>query len=497
MVSSMASVPPDVPPGRPGAGRADPGWTGPERPDPGQPDPRRRDPGPPAPERHSAVRLRVGAVLAAALRAPVSGRTGRALGYCIAGLPLGLAGFGAVLALVGAGTGLALTVVGVVPGLALLVVGLGLARSLGGGQRWLARRLLQVQLPRPPPRPRRTGIAARLDSALRDGASWRAVAYVALRFPLCVLGCYVVVVCWAYGLFLLTYPIWWSIAGGPPRGHDRPGLSSLRSPLPAGGLHVATIGGAFLLMLLAIPLLLVAPWLTRGVARADAWLLTRLLAPADLAARVAELERTRALAVDDAAARLRKVERDLHDGTQARLAALALTLGLAREKLDSDGAAADPDRARALVESAHLSAKQALVELRDLARGIHPPVLDNGLPDALATLVTQAMIPIRLATDIAERPTPAIETIAYFCAAELLANIVKHSSASTGLVEAVQRGRVLVLRVADNGQGGAQARPGSGLSGLAERVQTVDGSIAVESPAGGPTVVTVELPMHA
>ncbi len=478
MVSSMASVPPD----RPGAGQAAPGWSGPERPDPVRPGP---------------GRLRARGMLVAALRAPVSSRTGRALGYCIAGLPLGLAGFAAVLALVGAGTGLALTVVGIVPGLALLVLGLGLARRLGACQRWLARRLLQVQLPEPPPRPRRTGVAARLDSALRDGASWRAVAYVALRFPLSCLSCYAILGLWASGLFYLTYPIWWTIADGVQRGRVRSGASSLLSPLPAGGLHIATIGGAFLVMLIAIPLLLVAPWLTRGLALADAWLLTHLLAPTRLAARVAELERTRALAVDDAAARLRKVERDLHDGTQARLAALALTLGLAREKLDSRADPADPERARALVESAHLSAKQALVELRDLARGIHPPVLDNGLPDALATLVTQAMIPVRLDTDIAERPTPAIETIAYFCAAELIANIVKHSTASAGLVAAVQRGRVLVLRVADNGQGGAQARPGSGLSGLAERVRIVDGSIAVESPAGGPTVVTVELPMHA
>jgi signal transduction histidine kinase len=445
----------------------------------------------------SSMGSRWAGVSAAAVRALVSGRTGRALGYCIAGLPLGLAGFVVVLVLVGVGTALALTVVGAVPGLALLVLGLGLGRRLGDGQRRLARRLLQVQLPDPPPRPRRTGVAARVDSALRDGASWRAVAYVALRFPLCCVELYVILVGWGYGLFFLTYPIWWALANGPSRGHARHGASSVLSPLPAGGLHIATLGGAFLIAAFGIPLLLVAPWLTRGLARADAWLLTHLLAPTGRAARVAELERTRALAVDDAAARLRKVERDLHDGAQARLAALALTLGMAREKLDSETGPPDSDRARALVESAHLSAKQALVELRDLARGIHPPALDNGLPGALATLVTQAVIPIRLATDVEERPTPAIETIAYFCAAELIANVVKHSAASVGLVEVVQRGRLLILRVADNGHGGAQPGPGSGLSGLAERVQTVDGSIGIESPAGGPTLVTVELPMHA
>ncbi len=439
-------------------------------------------------------------MLAAALRAPVSGRSWRALAYCVAGLPLGLGGFAAVLVLLAAGTGLTVTVAGAVPGLALLVLGLGLARGLGSTQRWLAARLLQVRLASPPPRPRPAGVAARLESALRDGRSWRAAAYVTLRFPLCCLGCYVVLVCWLYGLFFLTYPIWWSIAIGVHDGHPRArhGVPSLLSPLGVGGgLHISTLGGAFLVMLFAIPLLLAAPWLTRGLAHADAWLLRSLLAPASLAARVAELERTRALAVDDAAARLRKVERDLHDGTQARLAALALTLGMAREKLDESSDAADPDRARALVETAHASAKQALVELRDLARGIHPPVLDNGLPEALESLVGQSVFPIGLGTEIAERPTPAIETIAYFCAAELVANAVKHSGATTGRVEVVQQGGVLVVRVADNGRGGAHPAPGGGLAGLAERVQTVDGTIGIDSPAGGPTVVTVELPMHA
>ena len=176
-------------------------------------------------------------------------------------------------------------------------------------------------------------------------------------------------------------------------------------------------------------MVLAAPWVTRAVVGADLLLLRGLLGPGRLAERVRDLEQTRAVAVDDAAALLRQVERDLHDGAQIRLATLAMHLGMAKEKLGDDGDPLDVDGARELVDAAHRGAKDALAELRDLARGIHPPVLDNGLADALATLAAGSAIPVELATDIQARPTPAIETIAYFCAAELLANAAKHSLA--------------------------------------------------------------------
>jgi len=204
--------------------------------------------------------------------------------------------------------------------------------------------------------------------------------------------------------------------------------------------------------------------------------------------------------VDDAAAALRQVERDLHDGAQVRLAALAMGLGMAREKLGDDGQPLDDTqvaRIRDLVDSAHRSAKEALIELRDLARGIHPPVLDAGLADALATLAARSVIPVEVTTDIGERPTPAIETIAYFCAAELLANAAKHSGANLVAVDVTQRGETLRLRVTDDGAGGADPALGSGLPGLEQRVRTVDGSFGLTSPPGGPTVVTVDLPLQA
>jgi signal transduction histidine kinase len=172
-------------------------------------------------------------------------------------------------------------------------------------------------------------------------------------------------------------------------------------------------------------------------------------------------------------------------------------LGMAKEKLGDDGEPLDVAAARELVDAAHRGAKDALGELRDLARGIHPPVLDNGLADALATLAARSAIPVELTTAIPERPTPAIETIAYFCAAELLANAAKHSLASRIDIQAAERAGMLFLTVTDDGAGAADPARGSGLAGLAQRVSTVDGRLDIVSPPGGPTRVTVELPMRA
>jgi signal transduction histidine kinase len=204
--------------------------------------------------------------------------------------------------------------------------------------------------------------------------------------------------------------------------------------------------------------------------------------------------------VEDSAARLRRIERDLHDGAQAQMVAVAMKLGLAREKLGGmiDGPApADLDRVLDLVDAAHRGAKQAITELRDLARGIHPPVLDHGLGTALTTLATHSDLPVDLVVDLPERPSAAIETIAYFCAAELLTNVTKHSGARHATLEAVHVPGLLLVRVSDDGSGGARIEARGGLAGLAERVRTVDGRLQISSPAGGPTVVAVELPSHA
>ena len=192
-----------------------------------------------------------------------------------------------------------------------------------------------------------------------------------------------------------------------------------------------------------------------------------------------------------AAATLRRIERDLHDGTQARLVGLAMHLTLIHELVTAD---ADRGRVLAAVDTARSNATQAIADLRHLVKGIHPPVLDEGLPAALATLAADSPLSVDVSTDIRARPTPAVESIAYFCAAELLANATKHSGADTATVTVTAHDGPLRLRVADDGRGGAVIGAGSGLTGLLARVRTVDGTLTCDSPPGGPTVVTVELP---
>jgi signal transduction histidine kinase len=250
-----------------------------------------------------------------------------------------------------------------------------------------------------------------------------------------------------------------------------------------------------------VALLLAAPWLTRAVVGLDRVLITRLIGPVSLTERVRDLEQTRAHAVDDSAARLRRIERDLHDGAQAQLVAVAMKLGLAKENLGGTAGATveaeDVQRAFELVDAAHSLAKEAITELRDLAHGIHPPVLDHGLAAALATLAARSAVPVGLVADLPERASAAIETIAYFCAAELLTNVAKHSGARHATLEAVHVPGLLRVRVSDDGHGGARADLGSGLAGLIGRLRTVDGRMEISSPPGGPTVVTIQLPSHA
>jgi signal transduction histidine kinase len=242
----------------------------------------------------------------------------------------------------------------------------------------------------------------------------------------------------------------------------------------------------------------VLPWITRGLSTVDRALAASLLAPADLTQRVKELEQDRGTVVDTAAADLRRIERDLHDGAQARLVALAMDLGLAKEKLTED-----PEAAAKMVGDAHGEVKLVLQELRDLARGIHPAVLtDRGLDAALSSVATRCTVPggVRVNADLPggsdreSRPDSAVEGIAYFTVSELLTNISKHAGARTATVDAWRSADHLMLQVRDDGKGGATEEPGGGLAGLAERIRAVDGVFVVDSPVGGPTVVTVELP---
>jgi signal transduction histidine kinase len=308
-----------------------------------------------------------------------------------------------------------------------------------------------------------------------DPVAWRTRGYFAVKLPLAVVSLAVIAACWLGAIFCLTYPAGWALG-------LRHGFVGLQL-WPA-------------LVALGTALLVTGPWVTHRLTEADLWLMRGLLGPAGSTSRIRVLEQTRARAVDDSAARLRGIERDLHDGTQAQLVALAMKLGLARDKL-RETESVDLARVTQLVDDAHRGALEAITDLRTLARGIHPPVLDHGLTDALATLAERSAVPVELVTDIPERPSAAIETIAYFSAAELLTNVAKHSGARHATLEAVHVTGLLRIRVTDDGVGGARPAAGGGLRGLAERVRTVDGRIEVASPQGGPTTVTIELPSHA
>jgi signal transduction histidine kinase len=256
-------------------------------------------------------------------------------------------------------------------------------------------------------------------------------------------------------------------------------------------LSVNAYGWAALFLVPAALLLAFGYW--------EASIANRLLY-APLPRRVRELEQSRSRVVDDSAARLRRIERDLHDGAQAQMVAVSMKLGLATKKLaaitDRTGQT-DLDRVLELVVAAHRGTKEAITELRDLARGIHPPALDHGLGAALATLAARSDLPVELTIDLPERPSPAIETMAYYCAAELLANAAKHSGAHHVTLEAAHLPGLLRMQVRDDGVGGARADAHGGLAGLAERVRAVDGTLQVSSPPGGPTTVAIELPSHA
>jgi signal transduction histidine kinase len=437
----------------------------------------------------------VSALAAAALREPLGRRARAELAFCLATVLVGTAVLVVVVALLVPGT--ADSVARAVSAVAVLlpvVLATGLARRLGAAHRRLAGRLLGERVAPPPPRRPGRGLVGRVRAGLGDGPGWWALAYTVLQAPVAAAGLYAVWL-WAGGLANLTYPFWWGMfRNHAPGVRLSPALAA--TPFPGRALHVGTYPGTFAAFGIGVLMVLAAPWATRAVVAVDRWLLRGLLGRGRLAERVRDLEQTRALAVDDAAALLRQVERDLHDGAQVRLATLAMQLGMAREKLGEDSRPLDVDAARELVDAAHRNAKNALAELRDLARGIHPPVLDNGLADALATLAAGSAIPVELATDIPVRPTPAIETIAYFCAAELLANAAKHSRAGRIGLRATGHDGTLVLSVTDDGTGGADPG-GGGLSGLAQRVSTVDGRLEVASPPGGPTRVTVRLPLRA
>ena len=321
------------------------------------------------------------------LREAFTRRAIRERRYTVLSLLLAIPGFVFVIVAIVVGLGLSLSFAGMLVGLPLLTVALVGARKLGTVNRALVGRMLGEQVAPPPRPPQQPGVVGWIRTGLTDPAGWRACAYLLLKLPIAVIA--VVLASWTvvYGIPYLTFPLWWEILHQLDVAVTVPSwLAWWKQDPVTVAMSVRTLAGAFALVPVGAIVLLVTPWMTRGAITWDRGLTAALLGP-PLPQRVRYLEQTRAHAVDDAAARLRRIERDLHDGAQAQMVAVAMKLGLAREKLGGTAGAtteAEFERALQLVDAAHASAKQAITELRDLARGIHPPVLDHGLGTALA-----------------------------------------------------------------------------------------------------------------
>lgn len=336
--------------------------------------------------------------------------------------------------------------------------------------------LAGVDIPRLPVAQRRPTLR-RAVNWLRAGATWRQVAYHLLVGPSMLCGTAVTAALWGWGAFAGTALVW--MWGLPPE-HQ---LKFLETSTEAAYINASGIAA-----------LLTAAWLTPVLLRLDTRAALALLGPSrteQLTRRVEDLTESRAGAVDAADAERRRIERDLHDGAQQRLVSLAVNLGIARATLTDL-----PDEARQVIDEAHREAKEAIDELNNLVRGLHPAVLDDrGLDAALSGIAARGPLPVRLRVDVPRRLAPTVEAVAYFTVSEALANITKHAPEATraDVTVEIHDGRLWVT-VADDGPGGADPAHGSGLAGLARRAASVDGAFAISSPVGGPTVITVELP---
>lgn len=378
-------------------------------------------------------------------------------------------------------------------GLPVLAVALLTAFAVVGAERWRIAIFLGTWIPPMPRRPahlpfwRRVGL---------DPRPWRSLLYLTLVALWGLTGGLLVTTLLGVALAAMLLPLLPPDAAllGTGGGSDvaTTGVLSDRT-LDAPARQGLAVAGFLLLMLL--------PLLAWALAKVDV-AIARLSIGTDPARQVAELNarvdtltETRERAVDSVELERRRIERDLHDGPQQRLVAVAMDIGLARQRL-----ATDPSSAAELLERAHSSAKEAVVDMRRVARGIHPPVLtDRGLDAALSALAARSPVPVSVHVSLPQRPAPRLEAIAYFSVSEALTNLAKHSRAASARVDVRQErcGEVqcLVATVTDDGVGGADPSRGTGLAGLRDRVRSVDGDVLVSSPPGGPTVLRFQLPL--
>ncbi|MGZ0150896.1 sensor histidine kinase [Kribbella sp. WER1] len=375
----------------------------------------------------------------------------------------------------------------VLVGFLLAPIGIPLSRwanrsvyAIAGWERARARVTRGQEVPALVP-PQRAGSALE-DAvlAVRDPGLWRQFLYYFILFWAACAWLFLVPAMWSVPPVLIALPVYYSrFAAGQAQ----------LGPFIVDSTTQATV----VAVLAALFLYFVSPVVIRAASWFDGWLVKELLGPSEtgvLAERVHQLVQSRQQVVDSVEAERRRMERDLHDGAQQRLVSLAMTLGRAKNRLGDR----EPD-VRALIQEAHSEAMQAIAEIRDLTRGLHPPVLtDRGLDAALSAVAARSPVPVRLRVDVRPRPQLTIESIAYFVVTEALANVAKHADAAEADVQVVRNDDVLRVEVRDNGRGGADPAGGSGLRGLADRVAGVDGRLTVDSPPGGGTTLIAEVP---
>ena len=394
--------------------------------------------------------------------------------HLLLNLPLGIAYFVVLVAGVSLGAGLLITLLGIP-----ILLGTGwMVRTLGNVERARMNGFLGTTL-RSPYRVAapESGWIARLSAISTDSATWRDVLFLMLRLPMGLFTFTAMVASWSITCGLLASPLlyWFGVF------RLQFGSWIFDGPL---AVMLATAGGALMT--------LVAYGVTHGLARLETVLGAALLdaSPEELKRRVTDIAKSRSRSMSAADEQRRRLERDLHDGAQQRMVSLAMTLGLAQQKL-----ATDPEQGARLVAEAHEEAKRALQELRDLARGLHPAVLtDHGLEAALPALAARCPVPTRVDVTVSPRPAAAAESAAYFVVAEALTNVARHSQATSVQVTARRTNDLLTIEVRDDGKGGALVVAGGGLAGLTDRVEALDGRLTVSSPDGGPTIVSVEMP---
>jgi signal transduction histidine kinase len=398
------------------------------------------------------------------------------LAYLVAGLPLAVAGF--VLVAVGLPLSLGLLPVFLL-GVVVFVATVWVVHGYAVVECRLADVLLDERLAaRTLPAPSGRGRLGRPLAYLRAPEFWKEAAFAVLALPVSAAAAAVVVPLWSGALAGLLLPLY----AGRLAGSD--GIAWLDWD-PGTETWAGFVAG-LVLVVLAVAVSSVATAGRVALARA-------LLTPStseQLRARVSTLQESRARVVDAADAERRRIERDLHDGAQQHLVAIAMNLGRAKTKLDDD-----PEGARELVTEAHQAAKDSITALRNVVRGVHPAVLvDRGLDAALSALAARSPVPVRIDVHVPERPGPTVEAVAYFVVSEALTNVAKYSEATAATVHVRRVEDTLLVQVSDDGVGGAVPRPGSGLAGLRDRVAAVDGTFSLHSPPQGGTTVFVEVP---